>query len=117
MDLSVIGYQNNVVQVACRGQITQTKLLPNADPLRELLGPNCYTQQVTLDLEKSTFIDSSGLGWLAVCQKRFTQGGGKFVLHSIPPLVMQVLQLVRFCSILTVRKDLSMALATLGISS
>ena len=73
--------------------------------MEALLGPGAFGRKVLLNLEKTTYIDSSGLSWLFVCYKSFMQAKGKFVLHTIPGRVYQVLQIVRLPSVIPVAPD------------
>jgi anti-sigma B factor antagonist len=75
------------VRVAVTGEITQKTVSPLEEPLAELLGPDCYTRQVCLDMSEAPYLDSSGIGWLLKCHKQFRQSGGKLILHSPQPLV------------------------------
>jgi anti-anti-sigma factor len=85
-----------IVRISCEGDISQMDFSRDNDPLEALLRPlGGFARKVLLDLEKTTFIDSSGISWLLVTHKHFLQGGGRLVLHSIPPRVNQVMQLVR----------------------
>jgi anti-anti-sigma factor len=78
----------------CEGPVSQTELLPHSDLLAEVLGPAYAARKVLLDMERSEFIDSGGVGWLIRYHKRFAVGGGVLVLHTIPPRVMHVFQLL-----------------------
>ena len=73
--------------------------------LEEALVSAGYRQKVLLDLENTTFIDSSGISWLMICHKHFVQAGGKVVYHSAPPLVQQTLKLLRLNLVLNLADD------------
>lgn len=96
MKLALLPLQNDdVVRVQCDGNVGLESRSPQDDPLRELLGPYCYTLKVLLDLEKVQSVDTTGLTWLIQEHKKFQQAGGKFILYSVPPLVTQVLDFLR----------------------
>ncbi len=58
-----------------------------------------------LNLEDSNYIDSSGVGWLLRCNKRFREAGGRLVLHSVPPLALQVFQVLKLDKLFHVAAD------------
>ena len=112
MQLSLISQSDTATCLAIQGDISQSRFPTNVNnPLEDLLGSDCYHRHVLLDLEKAGFIDSSGIGWLMGCHKRFLAGGGLLVMHSLPPMVEQVIQLLRLQSILTIKPDQASALA------
>ncbi len=104
MKLILVADEGEVVRLSCEGQITQMVSQGN-EPMANLLGQAGFARKVLLDLGKTTFINSSGISWLLICHKHFTQGGGQFVVHSVPPLVSQVLQFVRLPSIMHFAAD------------
>ncbi len=104
MQLKMVADEGDVVRVAVEGQISQLVSQGN-EPMVNLLGPAGFGRKVLLNLEKATFINSSGISWLLICHKYFTQCGGKLIVHSVPPLVNQVLQFVRLPSIMTFAED------------
>jgi anti-sigma B factor antagonist len=64
-----------------------------------------------LDLDKTGYIDSSGIGWLVGCHRRFTAAGGRLILHSVPPMVEQVIHLLKLQKLLNIKCDLEDAMA------
>jgi anti-anti-sigma factor len=105
MKLTIRSQDDSVVRLSCEGAIRQIPLAPGHDPLEELLGADAFRRRVLVDLEKADFIDSSGIGWMIVCQKHFVQAGGKLVFHSAPPLVQQVFDLLQLQRVLNVAAD------------
>jgi stage II sporulation protein AA (anti-sigma F factor antagonist) len=106
MNLKIVSEDSAAVCIACSGQIAFDRVSTANDQLVDLLGPDVYSKRVCLDLEGATFIDSAGVGWLIMCQKRFVERGGKLVLHSIAPIVAQVLQLLKLHTVLTLADNL-----------
>ncbi len=94
MKVTQIADDGNLLYARCEGTVSQTGLVPQSDLLAEVLGPSYSARKVLLDMERSDFIDSGGVGWLIGNHKRFAAGGGLLVLHSVPPRIMQVLQLL-----------------------
>jgi anti-anti-sigma factor len=91
----------------------------NGDPssdfseVADLLGDRGYNGQVLLSLVETESIDSSGLSWLLECHKRFSGAGGKLVLHSIPPSVMDTMMMMRLELVLRLAEDEPAALEIL----
>jgi anti-anti-sigma factor len=44
-------------------------------------------------------LDSSGIGWLLTCQKRFREAGGELVLHSLSPISRNVIRVLNMHSV------------------
>ena len=115
MKLLLTSQDDTATCVAIQGDISQSRFAPNVNnPLEDLLGAGCYKRRVALDLEQGGAIDSSGVGWIMACHKQFLAAGGKLVLHSLPPMIEQVIQLLRLHSILTIKPDRASALAHLS---
>jgi anti-anti-sigma factor len=94
-----------VVCLQCEGDLHWNPVLEDRDLLADFLGPECYCRKVVVNLERTRSIDSSGIGWLIACQKRFAANGGCWILHSLPPWVKQMLGLLRLDSILQLAED------------
>ncbi len=105
MKLTLLSAGKDFIHVGCEGEITQREFQPGADPLAALLGPAGFTHAVLINLEQTTYIDSSGIGWLLVCHKHFAENGGIMVLHSVPPRVDHILQIVRMPLVLHIAAD------------
>lgn len=95
MKLTVLGDDPEVVRLQCEGEISHTQLQIDHDPLTTLLGADCFSRRVLLGLERTTYIDSMGISWLLISHKRFNQSGGRLVLHTIPPMVQNILTLLK----------------------
>lgn len=59
------------------------------------------SNRIVVNLEKTTFMDSSGLGALIGCLKAARQAGGDLRISSVQPQVKMVLQLTSMDKILT----------------
>ena len=105
MELNILSQNDSVVHVKASGEIRQRKLPGDKEPLSELLGADVYDKKVLFDLSDVKYIDSSGLGWLIVCQKRFKEHQGAIVLHSLPQLVTNVLKVVQLDQVFTIAAD------------
>ena len=110
MELKVRSDDEDVLRLELIGRIDQGDVTPQSRPVGELLGPRGYRRKVVLSLAETRFIDSTGLSWLVVCHKRFCQAGGKLVLHSAGPTIMELFRLMRLDLALHVAEDEAAAL-------
>src|SRR6476619_8439220 len=95
MKLSIDADDGNTVSVKIAGNVNQQEIALLADPLGDLLGPEAYRRRVCMDLGNTGFLDSSGINWLILSHKRFREQGGRLVLHSLPPMVMNVIKILK----------------------
>ena len=109
MRLSLVRDEGDVVLVEAEGSLTASALTYPIDPLAELLTDQVYGRKVMISFAGATMIDSSGLGWLVVCQKRFKQAGGTMVLYELSPMVRQTIQIVRLDRVLQLAETLTEA--------
>ena len=105
MELNIVSKSDDQVHVKASGEIRQRKLPGDKEPLGELLGDDVYDKKVLLDLSEVKYVDSSGLGWLVVCQKRFKEHKGAIVLHSLPQMVSNVLKIVQLDKVFFIADD------------
>jgi anti-anti-sigma factor len=105
MKLNLVRQEEGLVHVECEGEIKAEFVGTETDPMQAVLGPLVFSHTVMLDLEKATYIDSAGLGWLVVSHKHFVENNGKLILHSVSPQVYQVLEIVRLPLILNIAAD------------
>jgi anti-anti-sigma factor len=118
MELKVISRDADAVRMAAVGEIRQAALQDNPDPVRGLLDERGYATAVVLGLGGVTFMDSSGIGWLLKCHKRSREAGGRFVVHSLPPGVMDVMKMMRLDKVLKIAENESASLSMLeGVKS
>jgi len=102
MKLSIASDDGQTVCMNVAGSVTQQEVVLLADPLSDLLGPEAYHRRVCMDLGNTGFLDSSGINWLILCHKRFREHGGRMVLHSTPPLVMNVIKILKLQRVLDI---------------
>lgn len=86
---------DGVLSLCVHGSISRDKVNPVADPMNAVLGSQGHRAKVLLSLGEADLIDSSGYSWLLNHNSAFRAEGGDLVLHSVPPLVMQVLSMMR----------------------
>lgn len=105
MKLTQIGEDGDVLHLACEGRVSQSDFEPGRDPMEAMLGVRGFGRKVLLNLERTNYIDSSGIGWLVICHRHFTGAKGKLVLHSVPPRVLQVLELIGLPKVVHIAQD------------
>jgi anti-anti-sigma factor len=110
MEFTVVSADAGITRLECAGEITQTALWDSANPFEEALGEKGFAGKVLVSLFKTDYIDSAGVGMFIGCHKRFRESGGTMVLHSIPPLVNHIFQLLKMDTVLHLAKDEAAAL-------
>jgi len=93
--------KSGVINLTAEGDITIRDFAGGVkNPLEGALGANWASNRVCMGLEKIAFIDSSAIGWLIDCQRKFAEKGGKLVLHSATPRVRDILDLLQMRQVL-----------------
>ncbi len=95
MKLSIQATDADVMCLQIEGKMTQADFLPGIDVLIQVAGEGIYARRVLFDLSRCEYLDSAGLGWLVACHKRFKTQGGRLVLHSLPPLAIHMLKMLK----------------------
>ena len=62
-------------------------------------------------MEKTDYLDTSGVSWLISCHEQCHHAGGVLVLYAVPLRVRYVLQLLRMEHLLHTAADLAAARA------
>lgn len=109
LSLKQMGEAEGALSVRAAGCMSDLTNAGASATLDSLLGADCYSRPVLLDLNYVDFIDSSGIGWLLGAHRRFRGAGGSLVLHSIPPVVQHTLKVLRMESVFRLAKDESEA--------
>ena len=105
MKLTLKAGEGDLVRVAISGEVSQRHILPADDALANLLGAECYGRRILLDLGDVRMIDSSGVGWLLGCEKRFRAHGGTMVLHSFSPIAREILSVLKMHLVFKMAED------------
>ncbi|HSZ54695.1 MAG TPA: STAS domain-containing protein [Tepidisphaeraceae bacterium] len=107
MKLSLVSIEKaGFVHLAAEGEITSRDFGETGkNPLEEVLGATWPGYNIMLSLEKTGFLDSSALGWLINSQRQCKEKGGKFVLHSAPPRVREVFDLLKMRAVLNLKDN------------
>jgi anti-anti-sigma factor len=114
MELQYLSDDRGVARLRVQGKISSGEWAPGNEPMGKALGSDGFTRRVVIDCQQASFIDSSGVGWLLDCHKRFRQSGGKMVLYSIPALVADVLKVLRMETVLHLAADEAAAVKMAG---
>jgi anti-anti-sigma factor len=92
-----------VAHVAADGDITIRDFAnPAMNPLESVLGSSWATHRVMLSLEHVTFIDSSAIGWLFDCHRKFKEKGGRVIWYNPSPRVKDMLDLLKMGQLLQI---------------
>jgi anti-anti-sigma factor len=105
MELTVTADEGELACLRCAGSIRQDDLVSSSDAFEKGLGPRPFSRQVLLNLEQTTFIDSSGIAWLIRSSKQFLRCGGRLVLHSLSPRVAEVIRILRIRPLLHIASN------------
>jgi anti-anti-sigma factor len=105
MQLSIVGIEGQVCSLRSEGEIRLGDNRTQVDPIDGLLGASRNDRTILLDLSRTTYIDSSGVGWLVKHHKLANEANGKLILHSVPPQVQSILKLLHLQSIFHVVDD------------
>jgi len=111
MELKLVSQERGVVRLQAGGRIVHSTLAPSPDPIGDVLGSDGFGQTVLLSLSRVSFVDSSGIGWLLGCRKRFREAGGRLVVHSVPAQVLDIIKVMRLGHVLQLADDEPAALA------
>ena len=113
MEVQLNFENHSTVLVRVSGRVTQQDFAERENPLEASYGPGIFSRKILLSLEGSDYMDSSGVGWLLRCHKRCRESGGRLVIYGIPPLVLNMLRMLRMDLVLTLAKDAAAARALL----
>jgi anti-anti-sigma factor len=102
MKMTVLSDDKGLARLECEGNVVD---IAGRRPLAELLGPSCYSRIVLLNLEKTDYMDSNGISWLITSHKRFKEAGGRLILHSLPPRILDMLKFLRLTTVLNCAAD------------
>jgi anti-anti-sigma factor len=107
MKLTLVSIEKEgLIRAATDGNITAGDFSPaGKNPLETLLGLTWANTRLLLDLSKTTYIDSSAIGWLISTSRAFRDGGGAFVIHSVQPAVRQIMDVLRIGRVVPIADD------------
>lgn len=111
MNLKLLSIEKDgIIRVASEGPILAGDFDPQGkNPLENVLGVTWSSMKVLLDFSKTDYVDSSAVGWLIGTQKAFKEAGGVIVVHSMPPSVKQIFDLLKIGRVIPLVADESEA--------
>jgi anti-anti-sigma factor len=112
--LRLLEDDEDMLHLSCEGEAVLPDFRDGDEPLVRLLGPGVYGRKVLLNLERVTFLDTSGVTWLVNCHDSCRKAGGRLVLHSVPAQARYVLGLLNLDRVLPLARDAAAGRALLG---
>jgi len=101
--------RDGIVNVNVEGRVVHGEVDLSDDPLKARLGADVYKKKVLINLERTDFVDSAGISWLLIIHKRCREAGGTMVIHSVTPMVRQVLNVLRLDHVFHLASDATAA--------
>jgi len=98
MKIASVSHDNGLTSIHLDGTVTQSVVSSFGDPFRDQLGADIYQRTLVVDMSGINWLDSSGIGWLLSCLKKFRQAGGRLILHSLPARVQDVFKVLNLQS-------------------
>lgn len=114
IELQITSDENDLVKVRIEGRMSHRFNANDEEPLHAAFGWDTYSRRVMLDLSEVSAIDTSGLSWLMLINKRLDYFGGKLVLHSLSPVVRSLIRVLNLQAVLIIAEDEATAEATLA---
>jgi anti-anti-sigma factor len=105
MKLTLRFDEGKVCQIQTEGDIRLSEQPRDSHQLESLLGSDAYRRKILLDLQRTPYIDSSGVSWLVNFHKHCLDAGGVLVLHSVPPSILAILKLLHMDRYLNIVED------------
>jgi len=102
MQLIIDSADGDIVRARLTGRITQKEVSATFDPFTEELGDEAYSRKILLDMKGAEYVDSSGIGWLLACNKRFETAGGGLVMYAFVRRVLDVIRVLRMQMVLSI---------------
>ena len=108
MQVTIQSVDGDVCRLAVSGEVIQRQLRKFVDPLES--DQTNYGKQVLCDLSATSLLDSAGVSWFLVAHKRCRENHGRFVMHSIPELIMNVIKVLRLNLVFDIAENEAAAL-------
>jgi anti-anti-sigma factor len=105
LDLRMLRPEAGFVRMELVGRLSRDAWPANYDPFVQLYGNDVYASKVLINMNKTSYMDSSGVGWLLSANKQFKENGGTLVLHTLTPMTAQLLKMMRIDQVLHVAAD------------
>lgn len=113
MKLSLQSEVDGAARMRLEGRVSQRDL-QLSDPFTDTLGDEAYGRNVALDMGDVLSLDSSGVNWLLISQKKMREAGGQLVLHSLSPISLNVLKVLNLHTVFQLAETEDAAVRLLG---
>jgi anti-anti-sigma factor len=97
--------EGELVRLESSGVVPRDGRNGDGNPIEQICGPQVYSRKVLLSLASCRYLDSMGVEWLLRCHKRFATAGGTLVIHSVSPVVGQILRMMRMDLVLKLAEN------------
>ena len=104
MNITQVAEEPPLLLASASGTISREALLWNESP-EDVLGAESLSRVILLDVSDCDRLDSAGIGWLIRLHRRCTDGGGRLIVHSMPPVVDKTLKLLNMGKVLSLAED------------
>lgn len=99
MQVKKLSDNGDPVLLSICGRVSQRDVEVN-EPITEALGDNAFGRQIAIDMSEVESLDSSGVNWLLIAQKKVRESGGKLILHSLSPIARNVIKVLNLHTVL-----------------
>lgn len=113
MKVTVQSETGDPVLLRVEGRVSQRDVEVD-DPFVDTVGENAYSRRLVVDLSEVASLDSSGVNWLLVSQKRTHAEGGSLVLHSLSPIANNVLKVLNLHAVFQIAENEAAAIQKIG---
>ena len=116
IELQITADDGFIVRAQIVGRMAHRFDASDEEPLHAALGYDTYNRRIMLDLSEVSAIDTSGLSWLLLVNKRLDYFAGKLVVYSLSPAVRSLLRVLNLQAVLTIanNEDAAEAILTGG---
>lgn len=94
----------DVLALGCTGEIREDDVRQR-DRFGEMAGRGIYKRCVLLDMSGASYVDSSGVGWLILANRRFQNEGGRLVLHSLSRRTAELFETLQITNMFRIAPD------------
>jgi len=109
------GRRGAVVHVAIRGEATAIDFSAGRNThFDTLLGAGWEKLKIILNADDLMYVDSAAIGWLIGVQRQMRAEGGLLVMHSVQPIVGNMLRLLKIERVVPVLENVDAARAHVG---
>jgi anti-anti-sigma factor len=105
MEIKLLKSEGDCVRLQTLGKVSRDGWKTDQNPICDLCGEGIFGRRVLLNLQESQYLDSTGVEWLLHTHRRFQENGGMLVIHSVTPVMQQILKMMRMDALLNLAAD------------